>query len=63
MKILDYVELVEGMDINMKTKYYKIIITPLLWHLKPYKIKRNLCDNDITEYCFLCFKYVISYVN
>jgi len=41
-------------------KYYKIIIHPSIWHLRPYKIRQTIQDKKYIEYGFLCFRFVIG---
>lgn len=43
-------------------KYLKILIDVRLWHLIPYHLKeRNISDNLITEFGWLCFKLIITW--
>lgn len=43
----------------MKT-HYKLLITPLKYHLKPYKYTSKVQNIDIVEYGFLCFQIIIT---
>ena len=41
-------------------KYYKIVIEPFIWHLKPFKINQVIQTKEYKIYGFLCFKFIIG---
>lgn len=47
----------------MEKIHYKLIINPLVYHLKWYKFKSKVQDTNIIEYGFLCFKIIKTITN
>jgi len=41
-------------------KHCKLLITPLKYHLKPYKQKHDIQNIIVIEYGFLCFQIIIT---